>query len=85
MTKTTATVMLIIFIAVLAFVGVFTFIPEFEYGAYGEYYSPATLIQKSALFTDSVKTTYTVELDEGVTTAQVQKIIDKRLSSIYGL
>ena len=41
MTKTTATVMLIIFIAVLAFVGVFTFIPEFEYGAYGEFYSPA--------------------------------------------
>ena len=85
MTKTTATVMLIIFIAVLAFVGVFTFIPGFEYGAYGEFYSPATLIQKSTLFTDSVKTTYTVELDEGATIAQVQKNIDKRLSSIFGI
>ena len=85
MTKTTATVMLIIFIAVLAFVGVFTFIPEFEYGAYGEFYSPATLIQKGAWFSDSVTTTYTVDLDEDVTSAQVKKILSQRLGSIYGL
>ena len=85
MTKTTATVMLIIFIAVLAFVGVFTFIPEFEYGAYGEFYSPATLIQKGAWFSDSVTTTYTVDLDEEVTSAQVKKILSQRLGSIYGL
>ncbi|MBQ8433794.1 MAG: hypothetical protein IJX23_03185 [Clostridia bacterium] len=85
MTKTTATVMLIIFIAVLAFVGVFTFIPEFEYGAYGEFYSPATLIQKDNLFTDTLTTTYSVKLDEGVTGAQVKKIISQRLGSIYGL
>ena len=85
MTKTTATVMLIIFIAVLAFVGVFTFIPEFEYGAYGEFYSPATLIQKGAWFSDSVTTTYTVDFDEEVTSAQVKKILSQRLGSIYGL
>ena len=85
MTKTTATVMLIIFIAVLAFVGVFTFIPEFEYGAYGEFYSPATLIQKGAWFSDTVTTTYTVDLDEEVTSAQVKKILSQRLGSIYGL
>lgn len=85
MTKTTATVMLIIFIAVLAFVGVFTFIPEFEYGAYGEFYSPATLIQKGAWFSDSVTTTYTVDFDEDVTSAQVKKILSQRLGSIYGL
>ena len=85
MTKTTATVMLIIFIAVLAFVGVFTFIPEFEYGAYGEFYSPATLIQKDNLFADTLTTTYSVKLDEGVTGAQVKKIISQRLGSIYGL
>ena len=85
MTKTTATVMLIIFIAVLAFVGIFTFIPEFEYGAYGEFYSPATLIQKGTWFADSVKTTYTVELDQDVTSAQVKKILSQRLGSIYGL
>ncbi|MBQ3041895.1 MAG: hypothetical protein IJD47_01725 [Clostridia bacterium] len=85
MTKTTATVMLIIFIAVLAFVGVFTFIPEFEYGAYGEFYSPATLIQKGAWFSNSVTTTYTVDLDEEVTSAQVKKILSQRLGTIYGL
>ena len=85
MTKTTATVMLIIFIAVLAFVGVFTFVPGFEYGAYGEFYSPATLIQKGVWFTDSVETTYTVELEDGATIAQVQKTIAQRLGSIYGL
>ena len=85
MTKTTSTVILIIFIAVLAFVGVFTFIPEFGYGAYGEFYSPATLIQKGNLFSNTVTTTYAVELNEGATNAQVQKVLDKRLSSIYGL
>lgn len=85
MTKTTSTVMLIIFIAVLAFVGVFTFIPEFGYGAYGEFYSPATLIQKGNLFSDTVTTTYTVEFEEGVTSVQAQKVISKRLGAIYGL
>ena len=85
MTKTTATVMLIIFIAVLAFVGVFTFIPEFEYGAYGEFYSPATLIQKSNLFSDTHATTYSVELDDGFTNAQLSKVISKRLGFTYGL
>ncbi len=85
MTKTASTVILILFIAVLAFVGVFTFIPEFEYGVYGEFYSPSTLIQKSNLFSNTLSTTYSVELDEDVEVAQVQKIISKRLSSIYGL
>ena len=85
MTKTNSTVILIIFIAVLAFVGVFTFIPEFEYGAYGEFYSPATLIQKGNLFSNTVTTTYTVELNEGVTSAQAHKVISNRLSSVYGI
>lgn len=85
MTKTTATVMLIIFIAVLAFVGVFTFIPDFEYGAYGEFHSPATLIQKSNLFSDTLTTNYSVDLGEDATEAQVKKIINKRLTSIYGI
>lgn len=85
MTKTASTVMLIIFIAVLAFVGVFTFIPEFEYGAYGEFYSPSTLIQKSNLFSNTLTTTYSVELEDGVTAQSVQKNINKRLSAIYGI
>lgn len=71
-------------LVVTLFLGVFSFIPDFEVGKFDEYHSPASLIQKSSLFTDSVKTTYLVELDEDVEFASVQKILNKRLHKAFG-
>ena len=85
MSKTTAIVLLSIVTVIVLFLGVFSFIPDFAVGEYEEYHSPVGLIQKSNLFTDTVKATYQVELDdEDGNFADVQKIIKARFRKAYG-
>ena len=84
MTKTTAIVLLSIITAIVLFLGVFSFIPEFNIGEYNEYYSPVKLIQKSNLLTDTVTANFLVDLDEDVESFNAQNIIKARLRKAYG-
>ncbi|MCH5153288.1 MAG: hypothetical protein J1F68_04975 [Clostridiales bacterium] len=84
MTKTTAIVLLSIVTVIVLFLGVFSFIPDFEVGEYNEYHSPVGLIQKSNLLTDTVTANYLVELDDDVECFNAQNIIKARLRKAYG-
>lgn len=85
MTKKTSIVILCVAVALILFVGVFTFMPVgLNYGESGVFHSPLNLIQKSSLFTDEVSTKYAVELDENTTANSVVSLIKSRLASMYG-
>ncbi len=85
MTKTTSIVLLCIVTVIVLFLGVFSFIPDFEYGEYGVYHSPLNLIQKSMVFTDSVKATYQVALDDGTESFDnAAKILARRFEQAAG-
>lgn len=85
MTKNTSIVLLSIVTVIVLFLGVFSFIPDFEVGEYNVYHSPVGLIQRSNLFTSSVKATYQVELDEEVENFNnASKVISARFRKAYG-
>ena len=85
MTKRTSIIILCVFIAIILFVGIFSFMPDgLNYGESGLYHSPFSLIQKSTLFTDEVVAEYIVDLDEGVNASSVVSTIKTRLAKMYG-
>lgn len=84
MTKTTSIILLCIVTALVLFLGVFSFIPDFQVGEYNVYHSPLSLIQKDGLFTDSIKVSYSVELDEDVDFSSVQKTLNARFRKAFG-
>lgn len=75
-------------IAATVTLSVFCFIPDFDVNSFGEFYqSPLTAVQKSREFTDTVKATYTLKLDEeveGASADNVIKAIQTRLDKAYG-
>lgn len=86
-TKKILVALLLCFVLVVTVcLGVFCFIPNFDVDDYGRYYqSPLTVIQKSSLFTDSVKAQYSVKLDDDVENVDVAiKAIQTRLKKAYG-
>ena len=83
MTKTTSIILLCIVTVLVLFLGVFSFIPDLEYGDYNLYHSPFDLIQKSVAFTDSLKATYQVKFDEGTDSFDgIEKVLSRQK---YGL
>lgn len=86
--KTLVALLLCLVLAITVTLGVFCFIPNFELNEFGDYYqSAATAIQKSGSFTDTVKATYTLKLNEeieGANASDVVKSIKSRLSKTYG-
>ncbi len=86
--KTLVALLLCLVLAITVTLGVFCFIPNFELNEFGDYYqSAATAIQKSGSFTDAVKATYTLKLNEeieGANASDVVKSIKSRLSKTYG-
>ncbi len=91
MTETTKKVLVALFLCLIFCItltlGVFCFSPNFDVNEYGDYYQSAyTVMQKSGAFTDTVKATYTLKLDEETqnTAENVAKSIETRLSKTYG-
>ena len=79
-----AIVLLSVICAIVLFLGIFSFIPTFGVCEYDLYISPAEMIKKSKLFTDSMTATYLVELDEETEFSSVQKILKSRFNKAYG-
>lgn len=84
MTRTTSTILLCIVTALVLFLGVFSFIPDFEIGEYQVYHSPLSLMQKSGDFTDQWESTYKLELDEDADFASVKSTLNYRLRKSFG-
>ena len=65
-TKKILVALLLCFVlAVTVTLGVFCFVPNFDVNDYGDFYQSAlTVTQKSGAFTDTVKATYSLKLNE---------------------
>ncbi|MCM1534156.1 MAG: hypothetical protein NC099_05840 [Corallococcus sp.] len=85
MTKTTSTVLICLFLVLILFFGIFAFILDGQpVNEYKEYHNAFALIRKSGMFTDTIDTSYSTELNEGVEFKAVQATIRHRLEAIYG-
>ena len=83
--KILVSLLLCLVLAVTVTLGVFCFIPNFEVNEVGDYYQSAyTVTQKSGAFTDTVKATYSIKLDEGTKGESVVNALKTRLEKTYG-
>ncbi len=88
-TKKILVALLLCFVlAVTVTLGVFCFVPNFDVNDYGDFYQSAlTVTQKSGAFTDTVKATYSLKLNEDAEGAGAENVVNaikKRLSKTYG-
>lgn len=83
--KILISLLLCLVLALTVALGVFCFIPNFEVNMVGDYYQSAyAALQKSAAFTDTVKATYSIKLDDDAEGENVVNAIKTRLSKTYG-
>lgn len=73
-----------VIVLAIAFFAVYPVTISYGQDGYKQYHSPLSLIQTSSLYTDTVEGTYTLRLDEDVTSDTVVKQISKRLGNMYG-
>lgn len=84
MTKTTSIVLLCLIMVLVLFFGVFAFILDGQPIGVNDYHNAYGLIQKSGMFGDTLQATYTVKLDENVTSDTVIKTLKNRLQNTFG-
>lgn len=85
--KVLVALLLCLLIAATVTLGVFCFIPNFYINDSDYFQSAFTAIQKSRAFTDTVKASYTLKLDEENEQATAENVVSSiktRLTKIYG-
>ena len=82
--KILVAVLLCVVFCVTLFLGVFSFIPDFQVGEYEIYHSPSSLIKMGDKFTDIKKATYTYDLEDDVEIENVLNAINVRLQRAFG-